>query len=90
MNIRKIAVVGSFAAGAALAFAPLAAADDLTPTVDTEIASLNSLFDSEAAFAGDTVITRGPNTFDTVPLADAPQTPRSRPSTTSCTGLTRP
>lgn len=36
MNMRKIVLVGSFAAGAALAFAPIAAADDLTSTVDSE------------------------------------------------------
>ena len=35
MNIRKIAVVGSFAAGAALALAPIASADDLT-TIDSD------------------------------------------------------
>ncbi len=34
MNIRKIAVVGSFAAGAALALAPIASADDLTAVLD--------------------------------------------------------
>jgi hypothetical protein len=74
MNIRKIAVVGSFAAGAALAFAPLAAADPLTSTVDTEIASLNSLFTTDAALAGDSahVVTNGANTFDTIPLSFAP------------------
>ena len=35
MKIRKIAVVGGFAVGAALAFAPLASADDLTITLST-------------------------------------------------------
>ncbi|WP_428338339.1 hypothetical protein [Mycobacterium sp.] len=74
MNIRRIAVVGSFVAGAALAFAPLAAADDLTTTVDSEIASLNSLFESEVAVAGDTadLIPGGTGVLDTIPLADAP------------------
>jgi hypothetical protein len=54
MSIRKIAVVGGFAVGAAVAFAPLAAADptDITSTVDTEITSLNSLFTAEADLAG--------------------------------------
>jgi hypothetical protein len=52
MNIRKIAVVGGFAAGAALALAPVAAADDLTSTVDSEISTLNSLFTGEADLAG--------------------------------------
>jgi hypothetical protein len=82
MDIRKIAVLGSFAAGAALALAPLAAADPaavpdpLLPTVDSEIASMNSLFVSEATLAGDSadVATHGANTFDTIPLADAPDT----------------
>jgi hypothetical protein len=39
-----------FAVGAAVAFAPLAAADptDITSTADSEITSLNSLFTSEA------------------------------------------
>ncbi|MFZ0906854.1 MAG: hypothetical protein WAN71_23875 [Mycobacterium sp.] len=77
MDIRKIAVVGSFAAGAALAFAPLAAADDpLTPFVDSEISSMNSLFVSEATLAGfgGDVMTHGANTFDTIKLADAPNT----------------
>ncbi len=36
MNLRKIAVVGGFAAGAALAFAPLASADDLSSIVSGE------------------------------------------------------
>jgi hypothetical protein len=83
MNIRKIAVVASFAAGAALALAPLASADptDITSTVDAEIASLNSIFESEAALAGDSadVVTHGANSFDTIPLADAPQTPPFTP-----------
>jgi hypothetical protein len=80
MNLRKIAVLGSFAAGAALAFAPLAAAapapDPLLPFVDSEIASMNALFVTEADLAGKgaDVITNGPNTFDTIPLADAPNT----------------
>jgi hypothetical protein len=53
MNIRKIAVVGGFAVGAAVAFAPLASADtDITPTVDSEITSLNTLFSDEATLAG--------------------------------------
>ena len=74
MDIRKLAMVAGFAAGAALTLAPLASADptEITTTVDSEIASLNSLFTGEAALAGDTVTTNGANTFDTVPLADAP------------------
>ncbi|MGC2564953.1 MAG: hypothetical protein WA488_04355, partial [Mycobacterium sp.] len=52
MNIRKIAVVGGFAVGAALAFAPLASADDLTSVLDSEIAGENSLFQLDATLAG--------------------------------------
>lgn len=52
MNTRKIAVVGSFAAGVALALAPLASADDLTPTIDSEISSLNSIFQGDLSLAG--------------------------------------
>ncbi len=54
MSMRKIAVVGGFAVGAAVAFAPLAAADptDITSTVDSEITSLNSLFTADADLAG--------------------------------------
>ena len=72
MNLRKIAVAGSFAAAAALAFAPLASADDLTPTIDSEIASLNSIFvtDADLAGVGSDVVTNGTNTFDTIPVAD--------------------
>jgi hypothetical protein len=75
MNIRKIAVIGSFAAGAALAFAPLAAADptDITSTVDAEIASINSLFEAQANAAGvgsDVVSGTDTQPFDTIPLAD--------------------
>jgi len=76
MNIRKIAVVGSFAAGAALALAPLAAADDLTSTVDSEISTLNALFTGEADLAGDGSAVIAPTAsqpFDTIPLADAPK-----------------
>jgi hypothetical protein len=75
MDIRKIAVVGSFAAGAALALAPLAAADpvDITTTVDSEIASLNALFLSDTALAGDSADVTGPtatNPFDIITPAD--------------------
>ena len=72
MDIRKIAAVGGLAA-AALVFAPLASADDLTTIVDSEISSLNSLFESEASLAGvsaDVIST--PGLLDTIPLADAP------------------
>jgi hypothetical protein len=73
MNIRKIALVSSFMAGAALAFAPLASADDLSATLDSEIASLNSLFESQVAVAGDTAdLTQATNVLDTILPADAP------------------
>jgi hypothetical protein len=73
-KIRRIAVVGSFAAGAALLFAPLAVADNLTSTVDSEIASLNNLFQVETALAGvsSSDISLNSQGFDIVPPADAP------------------
>jgi hypothetical protein len=73
MDIRKIAV-GIVAVGAALAFAPVASADDLTTTVDSEISSLNSIFESEAAVAGDPSgdITSATGALDTILPADAP------------------
>jgi|SRR5271155_307089 len=78
MDIRKIAVVGSFAAGAALALAPLAAADPavvadpLAPTVAGEVASLNSLFQTDAFLAGvpSTDYAVGPQGFDTILSGD--------------------
>ncbi|MGA8547796.1 MAG: hypothetical protein WB785_21380 [Mycobacterium sp.] len=84
MNIRKIAVMGSFAAGAALALAPLAAADPvvdpLAPFVASEIASLNSMFVSDADLAGvGTDVVTHPGDFDTIPLADAPKVPPFTP-----------
>jgi hypothetical protein len=74
MDIRKIAVVGGFAVAAALTSAPLASADDLTTTVDSEIASLNSTFTLEADLAGDSadVTPGGTGVLDTIPPADAP------------------
>jgi hypothetical protein len=74
MDIRKIAVVGGFAVAAALTSAPLASADDLTAIVDSEIASLNSTFETEAAIAGDSadVVTGGTGVLDTIPATDAP------------------
>jgi hypothetical protein len=72
MDIRKIAL-GIIAAGAALAFAPVASADDLTTIVDSEISSLNSIFESEAAVAGDSAdVVSSSGLLDTIPLADAP------------------
>lgn len=73
MTIRKIAVLGGFTVGAALTLAPLASADTLTDAVDSEIASLNSLFVSEATLAGDgaDVVTHA-GSFDTIPLSFAP------------------
>jgi hypothetical protein len=72
MDIRKIAVVGSFAAGAALALAPLAAADPLTTTIDSEISGENSLFQLEALFANvpSTDYALSSDGFDTINAAD--------------------
>ena len=75
MNLRKIAVLGGFAAGAALAFAPLASADDLSSTISSEISELNAIFQGDADLAGDGTAVIAPtagNPFDTIPLADAP------------------
>jgi hypothetical protein len=79
MNLRKIAVVGGFAVGAALTLAPLASADPtaITSTLDSEITSLNSLFTSEADLAGvggDVTSSTTPGVYDTILLADAPDT----------------
>jgi hypothetical protein len=54
MEIRKVAVAGMFAAGAALALAPMASAvpTDITSVVDSEVSSLNGLFASDAALTG--------------------------------------
>jgi hypothetical protein len=72
MDIRKIAAAAVFATGAALAFAPLAAATPVDPTLvtdtlDSEIASQNSLFEFDALLAGDSAdITKGgAGVFDT-------------------------
>jgi hypothetical protein len=83
MLIRRIAAAAGFATGAALAFAPLAAADlgdTVTSTLDSEIASQNSLFEFDALLAGDSgdITKGGPGVFDTfttpADLAkDAPQ-----------------
>jgi hypothetical protein len=80
MNIRRIAAAATFATGAAVALAPLAQADTpITTTVDSEIASLNSIFESQATIAGVPAadyLTTGttPGVFDTVLPADAPNT----------------
>jgi hypothetical protein len=74
LSIRKIAVVGGFAVGAALALAPLAAAD--TPVdpsiIDSEITSLNSLFaaDTTAAAVPTADIDTVANQFTTIFPAD--------------------
>lgn len=57
MSIRKIGVIGSFAAGAALALAPLAAADDPAPfdwsgIVKSQHDSMNWLFTTGASVSG--------------------------------------
>ena len=80
MYMRKIAAAACFATGAALAFAPFAAADPATATLDSEIASENSLFETYAALSGDSAdITKGgAGVFDTFTtpadlVKDAPQ-----------------
>ncbi|MEB3034322.1 hypothetical protein [[Mycobacterium] nativiensis] len=86
MSIRKIGVIGSFAAGAALALAPLAAAaGDETPTppdfsdiLAGQVKSMNWLFETQAKMAGfdADLITKGdptsenPLSFDTIAKAD--------------------
>lgn len=53
MNIRKIGIIGSFAAGAAFAFAPLAAAEgpDFSSILVAEVQSMNWLFGTQATLA---------------------------------------
>jgi hypothetical protein len=71
MDIRKIAVVGGFTVGAALAFAPIASAD--TSILDTEISSLNALFTVDTDLAGDSADVTAPtgsNPFDIITPAD--------------------
>jgi hypothetical protein len=73
MQIRKIAVVGGFAAGAALAFAPLASADDLTSTLDSEITQANTIFQSDltaAAVPSSDYSVGGTGVFDTINPGD--------------------
>jgi hypothetical protein len=76
MDIRKIAVAGGFAVGAALAVAPLASAvpapDPLLPFVGGEVSSMNALFQTEALFAGvpSTDYAVGPQGFDVILPAD--------------------
>jgi hypothetical protein len=77
MNMRKIAVVGGLAAGAALALAPLAAADDpVAPLLSGEESILNGIFVGEADLAGvgkDVIGPTATQPFDTIPLGDAPK-----------------
>jgi hypothetical protein len=74
MDIRKIAVVGGFAVGAALSFAPLASADPFTDLVDSEISSENSAFEFDALLAGDSAdVTKATApAFDTIAAKDLP------------------
>ena len=88
MYIRKIGATAGFAAGAAFAFAPLASADvPITSTVDSEISSMNSLFDFEARLAGDTAdIVHHAARLTPSRWRTHRNRPLSRPLTTSCTG----
>lgn len=83
MNMNKIGVIGSFAAGAALALAPMAAAAPVDPAdfssiLVGEVQSMNWLFGAQATLAGvaDGVITAGdptaanPLSFSTISAAD--------------------
>ena len=73
MQIRKIAVLGGFAAGAALTLAPIAAADDLTSTLDSEIAQANTLFQGDltaAAVPSTDYTLGGTGVFDTINPGD--------------------
>src|ERR1700730_15507834 len=82
MDIRKIAVLGSFAAGAALALAPLAAAtptDPLISVVGSDEALRNSLLVSDAPLAnvpaGDYSLVDGFDVINAAKIAtDAPAT----------------
>ena len=68
----KIAVIGSFSAAAALTFAPLAAADDLTSAVGIEVSALNDIFTVETDLAGvpSTDVTTPTSGFDTITTGD--------------------
>jgi hypothetical protein len=73
MNIRKIAVLGGLAVGAAVALSPVASADNLTDVVDTEISSLNALFIADTDLAGDNSDVTGATSsdpFDVISHAD--------------------
>lgn len=85
MSMRKIGVVGSFAAGAAVALAPLAAAVgdpfDFSSIVQGEVQSMNWLFETQAALSGDSAdITKvvptqaDPLQFDTIAKTDMSST----------------
>jgi hypothetical protein len=73
MNLRKIAVFGGFAVGAALTLAPLASADTIGDAVSSEEALLNSIFESETTLAGDSgdvTLASAANPFDIITPAD--------------------
>jgi hypothetical protein len=73
MKIRKIAVLGGFAAGAALTLAPIASADDLSSVVSGEESLLNSIFVGDADSAGvgsDVTAATSTNPFDIITPAD--------------------
>jgi hypothetical protein len=78
MNMRKIAVLGSFAAGAALALAPLASADPaatdpVTSILSSEESILNGMFVTDADLAGvgsDVAPATPSNPFDTIIPSD--------------------
>jgi hypothetical protein len=84
MEIRKIAVFGGLAVGAALTFAPLASADTISDAVSSEESLLNSIFVSQADLAGvssnDYSLVDG---FDVIKAGDiATDTPATAPFST--------
>jgi hypothetical protein len=74
MDIRKVAVVGGFAVGEALSFAPLASADptEITTIVGSEISLLDSQFQLDALLAGvpSTDYSQGTDGFDRILSGD--------------------
>jgi hypothetical protein len=78
MDIRKIAAAAVFATGAALAFAPFAAATPVDPTLVTdtlgsEVSSLNGMFQFDALLSGvpsTDYAASGVHGLDTILLAD--------------------
>src|SRR6201999_4330493 len=79
MYMRKIAAAACFATGAAMALAPLASADlgdTVASTLDSEIASQNSMLEFAALFTGNTediTVATTPGVYDTIDPSVVPQ-----------------